>query len=79
VRTFLREYRKPQIRNRLSRDRLLAFFRSLLYLGVLGRERVYYWHLLIWTLMRRPRLFAEAVALAISGHHFRRICEGNVR
>jgi radical SAM superfamily enzyme YgiQ (UPF0313 family) len=75
VRTFLREYRRPQIRTRFDRVRLAAFFRSILYLGVLGRERVQYWQLLIWTLFRRPLLFSEAVSLAISGYHFRRICE----
>jgi radical SAM superfamily enzyme YgiQ (UPF0313 family) len=79
IRTFLRDYRRPRIRNGLSWERLLAFFRSMLYLGVIGRERVYYWHLLAWTLVRRPRLFSDAVSLAISGHHFRRICARNVR
>jgi radical SAM superfamily enzyme YgiQ (UPF0313 family) len=78
VRTFLREYRPAKVRTPLDRERVLAFFRSLLRIGIFGRERVYYWHLLIWTLLRRPRLFADAVTLAISGYHFRRICLTNV-
>jgi radical SAM superfamily enzyme YgiQ (UPF0313 family) len=79
VRTFLREFHRPKIRTGIDRIRLFAFFRSLVYLGVLGRERMYYWHLLIWTLLRRPRLFPDAVSLAISGHHFRRTCEKHIQ
>lgn len=79
VRTFLREYQPPAIRARLNRQRVLAFFRSLLRLGIIGRERMHYWQLLAWTLFKRPRLFPDAVSLAITGYHFRRICEANLR
>lgn len=75
ARTFLREYRLPAVRPRLDAQRLLAFVRSVVRLGVVGRERVQYWKLLAWTLARRPRLFPQAVTLAIYGYHFRRICE----
>ena len=76
VRTFLREYRAPAVRPRLDTQRVLAFFRSTARLGVLGRERLQYWRLLGWTLLRRPRLLPHAVTLAIYGYHFRLISEG---
>ena len=44
-------------------------------LGVLGKERYQYWRLMIWTLLRRPRMLPLAVTLAIYGYHYRRICE----
>ncbi len=75
LRTFLREYRAPAIRARLDRQRVLAFMRSWVRLGVLGRERFHYWGLLLWTLWRRPRLLPVAVTLAIHGYHFRKVCE----
>lgn len=75
VRTFLREYRPPAVKLPLDGQRVLAFFRSCIRLGVFGKERFHYWRLLIWTLFRRPRLLPVAVTLAIYGHHFRRICE----
>jgi radical SAM superfamily enzyme YgiQ (UPF0313 family) len=75
VRTFLREYRVPRVRVRLDRQRLLAFVRSVGQLGVVERGRFAYWRLLAWTLVRRPRLFPNAVTLAIYGYHFRRIGE----
>lgn len=34
--------------------------------------------LLLWTQFRRPRLLPDAINLAISGHHFRKICEKHV-
>jgi hypothetical protein len=75
VRTFLREYQAPEIRIPLNRDYFMAFFRSVVRLGIIGRERVQYWKLLAWTLFRRPRLFPLAVTLAIYGYHFRKVCE----
>jgi hypothetical protein len=56
-------------------QRFLAFFRSILRLGILGKERFQYWKLLLWTLFRRPRLLPEAITLAIYGYHFRKVCE----
>jgi len=75
VRNFLMELRAPDITIPLDFQRFLAFFRSGLRLGILGRERLQYWHLLLWTLIRKPRLLPLAVTLAIYGHHFRRICD----
>jgi radical SAM superfamily enzyme YgiQ (UPF0313 family) len=77
--TFLREYNLPgnkktwQIR-RFS-ESLMALFRSIFRLGILGRERFQYWKLFFWTLLRRPRHLPLAVTLAIYGYHFRRVCE----
>ncbi len=75
VRTFMQQYRTPEIRARLSLDRLLAAARSAVRLGVLGRERYHYWRLLVWTALHRPSLLSLAVTLAIYGHHFRKVSE----
>ncbi len=75
IKTFLREYKAPKFEIPLDFQRLLAFFRCNIRLGILGKERFQYWKLLLWTLFRRPELFSLAVALAIHGRHFRRICE----
>jgi radical SAM superfamily enzyme YgiQ (UPF0313 family) len=79
VRTFLREYRAPQIRVHLSGQDLLAFFRSIYRLGIKGVERVQYWRLFFWTLFRRPKLFPLAITLSIYGFHFRTVCESHVQ
>ena len=75
VRTFLREFRTPNVRTPLGPQRILAVARSAFRLGVIGRERIQFWSLMWWTLLHRPRLFGHAVTLAISGYHFRRVCQ----
>ena len=78
VRTFLREYRRPAVRQRLDVQRALAFLRAGLRIGVLGPERFHYWRLLAWTSLRRPQLLPHAVTLAIYGYHFRRVADLHV-
>ena len=75
VMTFLREYKRPKIRNPLDFQRLLALLRSSIRLGIFGKERFQYWKVLFWTLFRRPQLFTLTITFAIYGHHFRRICK----
>lgn len=75
VRNFLKEVKPPDITTPMDIQRVLAFFRSCFRLGFWGKERLHYWHLLLWTLFRKPRLVPLAVTLAIYGHHYRRICD----
>ncbi len=79
VRTFLREVGKPRVRVLPTRTELLALVRSVFRLGIVGRERFEYWKLLFWTFFRRPSLFPLAVTLAVSGYHFRKVCELRIR
>ena len=78
VKTFLREYEAPRIRGALSGRDILAFVRSIFRLGIIGRERLQYWKLLVWTVFRRPRQFPMAVTFAIYGFHFRKTCKRHV-
>lgn len=79
VKTFLSEYQLPKIKVpfnlRYAVDYLQAFFRTVVQLGILGKERSYYWNLLWWTISRHPKLFPLAVTLAVYGYHFRKIYE----
>ncbi|HOI56064.1 MAG TPA: B12-binding domain-containing radical SAM protein [Phycisphaerae bacterium] len=78
VRTFLHEYRAPTVKVRIQFDDLMAFLRSVIRLGILGRGRWYYWRLLVWTRLHRPELFSLAVRLAIAGYHFQKVCRQHV-
>jgi hypothetical protein len=73
--TFLREYKAPKIRTRMDFPHLVGLFRSIVRLGILGRERFQYWKILLWTFFRRPRLLPLSVTFAIYGHHFRKIAK----
>jgi radical SAM superfamily enzyme YgiQ (UPF0313 family) len=79
VMTFLREYVPQQ--KKLYRFRftsLLTLARSIIWLGIVGKERFHYWKLFFWTLFNRPRLFPLAITLSIYGFHFRKIFEKNL-
>jgi hypothetical protein len=78
VKTFLREYNAPKTQVSLDFQRFLAFFRSNIRLGIIGRERLQYWGLLWWTLFRRPGLLPLAVTLAIYGYHFRKVSNSHI-
>lgn len=78
VLTFLREYHPPKMRMRFEMQYLLALWRSIDQLGIRGAERLQYWRLFFWTLLRRPRLFPTAITLAIYGFHFRQVAELHV-
>ncbi len=75
VRTLLRHYKRPTIATPTDRYALLAIFTSLYRLGILGRERGQYWKLMLWTLLRRPRMMPAAIRLAITGYHYRKVCQ----
>jgi radical SAM superfamily enzyme YgiQ (UPF0313 family) len=57
----------------LKANYVLALFRSIIKLGVLGEERIYFWKLFFWSLFRKPQLFSLAILFAIYGFHFRKI------
>jgi radical SAM superfamily enzyme YgiQ (UPF0313 family) len=57
----------------LNPNYILALFKSILKLGVIGEERIYYWKLFFWSLFRKPQLFSLAILFTIYGFHFRKI------
>jgi len=78
VKTFLQEYKPPEIGMYLDFQHIMAFFRSIYRIGIHGSERSHYWRLFFWTLLWRPKLFPLAITLAIYGYHFRQVCELHV-
>lgn len=79
VRTFLKEYKPARAPVRLQLQEILALFRSIWRLGILGVERSEYWKLFFWTLFTRPHKFPLAITLSIYGYHFRVVSEKAAR
>ncbi len=75
LKTFLCEYKPRKTETPQNFEHILALFRSIYHLGIIGKERFYYWNLLLWTCFHYPKLFPLAIRLAIYGYHFRRVCE----
>src|SRR5512146_158490 len=78
VKTFLREFKPPTIAVPLDFEYILAFFRSILRLGIVGKDRLEYWKFVLWALLRRPRLFPQAITFTIMGYHFRKVANSHV-
>jgi len=75
VLTFLRSYKPASYTKvRFTFSDIKAFLRSIWRLGIIGRGRLHYWKLILWS-MRSPRHFHLAVTLAIYGFHFRKTFE----
>jgi len=76
VKRFLKQH-KPSRAHRF-RFRLMhvnALLRSIVVLGIMGKERLQYWRLFCWSLFRRPSVFPLAITFAIYGYHFRKVYE----
>ncbi|MEW6253214.1 MAG: DUF4070 domain-containing protein, partial [Planctomycetota bacterium] len=71
--TFLGSYRPRGPRAPFSRAEFWAFLRSLWVLGVRTRGRRAYWRYFLHVLVRYRQGFGEAMNMAITGYHFRRI------
>lgn len=79
IKVFLREYQNQGVKEPVNVNSTLAFWSSILYLGLLGKERFQYWNLLIWTSLRYPGYLPLAVNLSIFGHHFRKTAKSYVK
>ena len=75
IQTFLEVYEPVYHPVSLSAQEIAAFFKSILLLGVLGKERKYYWQLFFWALTKKPALFPVAITLSIYGYHFMRVSD----
>ena len=74
--TLFREYKPLQSgKFHVQSGYIGALFKSIIFLGVIGKERIYYWKLFFWTLFIKPRLFPLAITYSIYGFHFRKVAE----
>jgi radical SAM superfamily enzyme YgiQ (UPF0313 family) len=75
VLTFLRDYKPVQNGGiQLKFNYINAFVKSLWHIGVMGKDRKYYWKLVFWSLVRLQYL-DTVVMLIIFGYHFRTVFE----
>lgn len=76
VKNFLKDFDASKSSNQdINGTNILAFLKSVICLGIFGKERRYYWKLLGWSLFHSPKLFPAAVRLSIYGFHFRKVYE----
>lgn len=78
IKTFFREYKAPEMRTRFKFNNIFALFRAIYYLGIIGKERVQFWNLLLWTCVHHRELLTLSITLAIYGYHYRKVSELHV-
>lgn len=72
IRTFLRTFRPVQKKKfQFSICHLKALLKSVWFLGVVDKERNYYWKLFFCCLFQKPKLFSMAITYWVYGHYFR--------
>jgi len=75
VKTLMKEHHPRQATVNIHPEEIMAFFRSIWLLGILGKERWQYWNLFFWTLFHFPSKFPQAITFSIYGYHFRILSE----
>jgi radical SAM superfamily enzyme YgiQ (UPF0313 family) len=72
VLTFLKQYDPPFVEP-LSFKRIMALLKSIFYIGIIRKNRIYFWKILFWSIFNKPRTFPLAVTYSIYGYHFRKV------
>jgi hypothetical protein len=77
VLNFLKVYEPGTQVRQLEIQEVLALFRSIWHIGILGPERREYWKLFFWALFHEPLKFPLAITMSIYGFHFRKVSEAS--
>jgi radical SAM superfamily enzyme YgiQ (UPF0313 family) len=78
VKVFLENYQPTKATVHIELQEILAFFRSIYWLGIRGKERKEYWRLFFWALFKQPEKFPLAITFSIYGYHFLKVFEKHV-
>jgi hypothetical protein len=74
IRKLLINYKPAKTgKNEIDLVKIKGFFKSIFVLGVSKKGGFEYWKFLAWTIFRKPKLFVDAVTMAVYGYHFRTI------
>lgn len=76
VKKFIHEYKSfYSFTSSIGWNEIKALFKSIWFLGIVGKERKYFWELILSTLVKQPKKISTAITMAIYGYHFRKITE----
>jgi radical SAM superfamily enzyme YgiQ (UPF0313 family) len=73
----LKQYSPPDNKLKILSVRdIKALIKSIIYIGILKKNRQYFWRLILWSIFKDPKSFARAVTYSIYGYHFRKVFGG---
>ncbi|MEK6963806.1 MAG: DUF4070 domain-containing protein [Nanoarchaeota archaeon] len=70
--TFIKNY-VPSVKAKMDMKGIIAFLKSMWRIGVLSRARLWYWRLIVRTIVMKRKALPMAVELAITGQHFEHV------
>jgi radical SAM superfamily enzyme YgiQ (UPF0313 family) len=71
---YLNEYKELAKGSKLSLSlKLNAISKSIWQMGVIDRGKLYFWKMIFWTLLHKPKLLSEAITQSIYGYHYRTV------
>lgn len=74
IRALLKNYKPVKTgKGNLDFAHIKGFLKSMYILGLASKGRLEYWKFIGWTIIKKPKLFIDAVTLAVYGYHFRTI------
>ena len=74
IKTFLKHYNPVlKTQTRVTWIKFIALLKSMFYIGIINKNRIYYWRLILWSLINKPRVLPLAVTYSIFGYHFRKV------
>jgi radical SAM superfamily enzyme YgiQ (UPF0313 family) len=74
LRRFLKDYQpRHSMPRKIEFAGLVAFIKTVIIIGIINRGRIEYWKMLIWTLLKRPSLFMDAMTYVVYGYHYRTV------
>jgi hypothetical protein len=73
VLSFLKQYNPPFRNQHVNLTGIIASLKTIFLFGVLKEDRKYYWHLLLWSLKKKPKAFPFVIMYSIYGYHFRKV------
>jgi len=77
--TFMKAYPGPKVKHKISRPfqwrAVSIFFRIMYRVGIIGKDRRYFWKLFLWTLRHRPGYLEYSFFFATLGLQFQKMYE----
>lgn len=75
ITAYLQKYPAPEISAPVTMRAVLGLFPIILHLGILGRERWFFWKCMLCTLITQPSRLPMAIMFAVCGYHYRKRSE----
>jgi len=71
---YLNEYKEFAAGSKFSlKLKIMAISKSIWLMGVIEKGKLYFWKMMFWTLLHKPKLIPEAITQSIYGYHYRAV------